>query len=146
MTHLQEHMPIVTVPFEIKHFLIQMLLSFYGLESENSFKHVDVFLEICSTVFWNNIFDDALRLRLFSFSLKDKAKAWLDTKINITTCDQMQKEFSKEFFSVGELTILRCVITTFSQNKNEQLHESWERFKELLPSYPHHELPMWQFV
>ena len=67
-------MPTITVPFEIKHSLIQMLPSFYGLESENPFKHFDAFLEICSTVFLNNISDDALRLRLFPFSLKDKAK------------------------------------------------------------------------
>ena len=67
-------MPTVTVPFEIKHSLIQMLPPFYGLESKNPFKHVDAFLEICSTVFLNNISDDALRLRLFPFSLKDKAK------------------------------------------------------------------------
>jgi len=55
-------------------------------------------------VFFNNISDDALRLRLFSFSLKDKAKAWLDTKTSITTWDQLQKEFLKRFFSIGKLT------------------------------------------
>ena len=82
-------MPTVMVPFEIKHSLIQMLSSFYRLESENSFKHVDAFLEICSTVFLNNVSDDALRLRLFPFSLKDKTKTWLDTKTNITTWDQL---------------------------------------------------------
>jgi len=125
-------MPTVTVPFEIKHSLIQMLPSFYGLESENPFKHIDAFLEICSTVFLNNISDDALRLRLFSFSLKDKAKVWLDTKTNITTWDQLQKEILKKFFSIEKLTALRRAIITFSQNKYEQLHESWERFKELL--------------
>jgi len=79
------HMPTVTVPFEIKHSLIQMLPSFYVLESKNPFKHVDAFLDICSTVFLNNISDDALHLRLFLFSLKDRAKGWLDTKTNITT-------------------------------------------------------------
>ena len=71
----RSHMPTVTVPFEIKHSVIQMLPSFYGLESENSFKHVDAFLEICSTVFLNNISNDALCIWLFSFSLKDKVKA-----------------------------------------------------------------------
>ena len=106
--------------------------SFYELESENPFKHVDAFLEIWSTVFLNNISDDTLRLRLFPFSLKDKVKAWLDTKTNIITQDQLQKELLKKFFSIGKLTILRRSITTFSQNKNEQLHESWEWFKELL--------------
>jgi len=58
-------MPTVTRPFELKHSLIQMLPSFYGLESKNSFKHVDAFLEVCYTVFFNNISNDALRLHLF---------------------------------------------------------------------------------
>ena len=71
----RSRIPTVTVLFEIKHSFIQMLLSFYGLESENPFKHIDAFLEICSTVFLNNISDDALCLWLFPFSLKDKVKA-----------------------------------------------------------------------
>ena len=58
-------------------------------------------------MFLNNIYDDALRLRLFLFSLKDKAKAWLDTKINITTWDQLQKEFLKNSFSIGKVTAFR---------------------------------------
>ena len=118
------HMPTVTVPFEMKHSLIQMLPSFYRLEFENPFKHVDAFLDICSTVFLNNISDDALCFRLFPFSLKDKAKTGLDTKTNINTWDQLQNEFLKKFFSIGKLTALRCAITNFSQNKNKQLHES----------------------
>ena len=70
----------VTRPFDIKHSLIQMLPSFYGLDYENPFKHVDAFFEICSTIFLHNISNDAFRLRLFPFSLKDKAKACLDIK------------------------------------------------------------------
>jgi len=96
--------------------------------------------------FFNNISHDALHLCLFPFSLKDKAMAWLDTKTNITTWDPLQKEFFKKNFSIGKLTALRHGITTFSQNKKEELHESWERFKELLRSCPHHEVPMWQLV
>jgi len=82
-------------------------------------------------------------LRRFPLTLKVKAKAWLDTKTNITTWDQMQKEFLKKFFLIGKLTALRRAIITFSQYKNEQLYESWERFKELLRSCPHHEVPQW---
>ena len=44
-------MPTVTGPFKLKHSLIQMLPSFYRLECENPFRHVDAFLEICSTIF-----------------------------------------------------------------------------------------------
>ncbi|KAI5657805.1 hypothetical protein M9H77_26598 [Catharanthus roseus] len=34
----------------------------------------------------------------------------------------------------------------FPQQNNEQFHESWERFKELLRSCPHHEVPKWQQI
>jgi len=64
----------------------------------------------------------------------------LNTKINITTWDQMQKEFLKKFSSIGKQSTLRHAITTSLQNENEQLHESWEKFKELCP---YHEVPMW---
>jgi len=56
-------------PFELKHSLIQMLPPFYGLESENPFEHVDAFLEICSTVFLNNISYDTLFVCVFFLSL-----------------------------------------------------------------------------
>jgi len=38
--------------------------------------------------------------------LKDKAKAWLDTKTNITTWDQLQNELLKKLFFIGKLTAL----------------------------------------
>jgi len=58
----------------------------------------------------------------------------------------LQKEFLKKLVSIGKLIALRCAITTLSKNKNEQLHESWERFKELLRNCTHHKVPMWQLV
>ena len=63
--------------YEIKASIIQMLPSFYGLSHEDPYRHLDEFLEICSTVKIQNFDDDALRLTLFPFSLKDKAKYWL---------------------------------------------------------------------
>jgi len=139
-------MPTITGPFKIKHSAIQMLPSFCKLESENPFTNVDAFLEICSTIFLNNVSNNAFQLWLFPFSLKDKGKAWLDTKSHITTWGLMQKEFLKKFFSIGKLTALRLSETICSQNKNKQLHKSWERFKELLRSCPRHEVPQWQLV
>ena len=68
-----------------------------GLELENSFKHIGAFFEICSTAFFKNVSNIFFRLHCFPFSLKDKAKACLATKSNITTWDQMQKKFLKKF-------------------------------------------------
>ncbi|KAF7812204.1 uncharacterized protein G2W53_033180 [Senna tora] len=44
--------------FEIKPSIIQMLPSFYGLSSENPYKHIDEFLEVCSTFKLPNVSED----------------------------------------------------------------------------------------
>ncbi|KAF7800919.1 uncharacterized protein G2W53_044586 [Senna tora] len=132
--------------FEIKPSIIQMLPSFYGLSSENPYKHIDEFLEVCSTFKLPKVYEDAIRLRLFPFFLKDKAKHWLTTRDNIATWDQMSKEFLKKYFPAGKLTKLRQEITNFFQLDNELFHETSERFRDLLRSCPHHEVPKWQLV
>ena len=60
--------------YEIKSSTIEMLPTFYGLNNEDSNNHIDEFLEICSTVKIQNFTDDALKLTLFLFPLKDKGK------------------------------------------------------------------------
>ena len=77
---IRTRMRTVMRSFKIKHSLTQMHSSLYELESQNPFEHIDAFLEICSTMFLNNISDDTQHLRLFPSSLKDKAKARLDTR------------------------------------------------------------------
>lgn len=125
-----------------------MLPSFYELRNENPYKHLDEFLEICSTVKFQNFSDDALRLRLFPFSLKDDAKNWLNSLEGntITTWEQMQQEFLKKYFPIGKTNQIRRAITSFSQLDGEQFHETWERFKDLIPKCPHHAVPKWQLV
>ena len=39
--------------------------------------HLATFLEIRDTVKMNDVTEDVIRMRLFPFSLKDKARAWL---------------------------------------------------------------------
>ncbi|CAN6447723.1 unnamed protein product [Victoria cruziana] len=62
--------------YEIKASMINMLPSFHGLASEDPYRHLDEFFDVCATVKINNIEDSALRLRLFPFSL-EKARDWL---------------------------------------------------------------------
>ena len=69
--------PIEATQYEIKSSIIQMLPSFYGHSNEDPYKYLDEFLEIYSTIKIQNLFDDAFKLKLFSLSLKDKAKYWL---------------------------------------------------------------------
>ncbi|CAN6446875.1 unnamed protein product [Victoria cruziana] len=60
--------------YEIKAATINMLPSFHGLANENPYRHLDLFLDVCATVKVSNVEDGALRLRLFPFSLKDRAR------------------------------------------------------------------------
>ena len=65
--------------FELKSIILQLLqgIQFHGLAHEESNAHIPNFLEVCYTVKYNWVSDEAIRLRLFPFSLKDKAKHWL---------------------------------------------------------------------
>jgi len=126
-------LPNVTVAnYEIKSSIIQMLSSFYGLNNEDPYKHIDEFLEICSTIKMHGFSEDALRMRLFPFSLKEKAKHWLKSlEPNVP---------------IGRTNQIRKTIISFSQLEGEQFHETWERLKDLLRKCPHQAIPKWQLV
>ena len=71
---------IVTNTFEIKSGTIQMVqnsVQFGGSLTEDPNMHIKNFIEICDTFKFNNVSEDAVKLRLFPFSLRDKAKGWL---------------------------------------------------------------------
>jgi len=44
---------------------------------QNPNNHITSFLEKCDTIKMNRVSNDAIQLRLFPFSLKDKAKSWI---------------------------------------------------------------------
>ncbi|XP_017970386.1 PREDICTED: uncharacterized protein LOC108660644 [Theobroma cacao] len=134
--------------FEIKPAYIQMIQSsvrFGGLPNDDHNAHLVNFLEICDTFKYNGVTDDVIRLRLFPFSLRDKAKSWLNSLPNgsITTWEELAQKFLTKFFLLAKTAKLRNDITSFTQFDGESFYEAWERFKELLRRCPHHEIPDW---
>ena len=68
--------PIQANNFELKSVTLQMLqnILFHGLPNENPNMHLTNFLEVCDTIKYNGVTEEALRLRLFPLSLGDRAK------------------------------------------------------------------------
>ena len=89
--------------FEIKPSIIHMVQNnqYGGLQGEDPYAHILTFLNVCATFKINGVTDDAIRLRLFPFSVRDKAQLWLASLPNesITTWDQLKQAFLHKILS-----------------------------------------------
>ncbi|KAK5771026.1 hypothetical protein PVK06_047198 [Gossypium arboreum] len=125
--------------------MIQQFVQFDVLQDEDPNAYLVNFLELCNTFKINSVSDDAVRLRLFPFSLRNKAKQWLNSlpRRSITTWEQMIEKFLLKYFPPGKTAKLRNDISSFVQMDLETLYDAWERYKDLLQRCPHHGLPLW---
>ncbi|KAH9668539.1 hypothetical protein KPL70_021450 [Citrus sinensis] len=132
--------------FELKPVMFQMLQTvgqFNGLPNEDPHFHLKLFLEVSDAFKIVGATQDALRLRLFPYSLRDRARAWLNSlpSDSITTWNELADKFLIKYFPLTKNAKLRNEITYFHQLEDESLYEAWERFKELLRRCPHHGIP-----
>ena len=106
------------------------------------------FIEVCDTVKYNGVIEEALRLRLFLLSLGDRAKHWLTSQPldSITSWNDLVQKFLTKFFPPSKIAQLVQEINTFRQLEGENLAEAWEIFHELLRRCPHHRLTRWMQV
>ncbi|RVW20220.1 hypothetical protein CK203_112028 [Vitis vinifera] len=63
----------------IRPHIVPLLPTFHGMESENPYSHIKEFEEVCNTFREGGASIDLMRLKLFPFTLKDKAKIWLNS-------------------------------------------------------------------
>ena len=134
--------PVQNNKFEIKSGLIAMVQGnkFHGLPMEDSLDHLDEFERLCGLTKINGVSEDGFKLRLFPFSLGDKAHLWEKTlpQGSITTWNDCKKAFLAKFFSNSKTARLRNEISGFTQKQNESFCEAWERFKGYQTKCPHH--------
>jgi hypothetical protein len=127
--------------FEIRTGLITMVQAnpFCGLPSEDANVHLQNFLELCNTIKIKDVQPDAIKLRLFPFSLVGKAKQWFyKNPMAIDTWAKCSAAFLARFFPMGKTNALRARISNFQQNSMEPIPEAWERLQEYILACPHH--------
>ncbi|MCH87150.1 hypothetical protein A2U01_0008016 [Trifolium medium] len=140
-------MPEITAPqFEFKPIMFQMLQvvgQFSGTATEDPHLHLRQFMEVASNFKNPGITQEAFRLRLFPYSLRDRAKSWLNSlePNSISTWNALAEKFLTKHFPPIKNARMRIEIISFRQAEDESLYEAWERFKELLRKCPHHGIP-----
>ena len=138
----------LTEQLVIKPFLVPLLPTFHGMESENPYSHMREFEKVCNTFKEETTTVDLMRVKLFPFTLKDKAKIWLNSLRlrSIRNWTEMQAKFLNKFFSTHRTNSLKRLISTFSANENEKFYACWERYMEAFNACPHHGFDTWLLV
>ncbi|CAM8950583.1 unnamed protein product [Rhodiola kirilowii] len=136
--------------WEIKTGLIQMVQNnqFSGRMNEDPDQHLKRFVQMCNTVKTNGVPPESYYLRLFPFSLSDKASSWLDSHAEgtFTTWGKLAEAFLQQYFPPSKTAHFRNQIISFRSMDGETLYEAWERYKELTRLCPHHNLELWQII
>ncbi|XP_070007399.1 uncharacterized protein [Nicotiana sylvestris] len=129
--------------FKVEHGLILMLKAegfFRNSTDDDPTQHLTNFLGVCAMHKQNNVSDDALRLRVFKYSLAGEARKWLQNMPpnSIHSWPELIRAFLAKWFPQSKKSELRDKIFFFKQLPGEHLHEAWERFKLYLVRSPNH--------
>ncbi|KAL6322870.1 hypothetical protein AAG906_020902 [Vitis piasezkii] len=132
----------------IRPHIVPLLPTFHGMESENPYAHIKEFEDVCNTFQEGGTAIELMRLKLFPFTLKDKAKIWLNSlrPRSIRTWTELQADFLKKFFPTHRTNGLKRQISNFSARENEKFYEYWERYMEAINACPHHGFDTWLLV
>ena len=103
--------------FELKPTLLQIVQQ--NLFSRNPMKdpnlHLYVFVQLADTLKNDGVNPEAMGLRLFPFSLRDRVRVWLQSlRFNfITTWNEFKKAFLTRYFSLSKTAQLKNQITCY---------------------------------
>nr|GEU47062.1 DNA-directed DNA polymerase [Tanacetum cinerariifolium] len=89
---------------------------------------------ITSTLKYQNVSNEAIKLMLFPFSLDGAAQIWLEKEppCSILKWEDLVSKFVNHFFPPSKTTHLKNDITNFQQRFDESFGEARDRFKDLL--------------
>ena len=90
-------------------------VQFSGSPNEDLAMHLTTFVELCDMQNKNDMDNDIVKLKLFSFSLRYKAKAWFSSlpRNSIGTWDKCKDAFIAKYFPPAKIISLRNQIMNF---------------------------------
>ena len=111
-------LPAHQATLNIKPGMLAALPQFHGFDSEQPYTHIKDFEDACSLFQDNSCPREVALLKLFPFTLKDKAKMWYNSlrPMSIFTWNDLQGEFLKKFFPENRTEALRRAISQFAPN------------------------------
>ncbi|XP_019267414.1 PREDICTED: uncharacterized protein LOC109244731 [Nicotiana attenuata] len=129
--------------FKVEHGLILMLKAegfFRNSTDDDPTQHLRNFLGVCAMHKQNNVSDDALRLRVFKYSLAGDTRRWLQNlpPNSIRSWPELVRAFLAKWFPQSKKSELWDKIFFFKQQPGKHLHEAWDRFKLYLVRSPNH--------
>jgi hypothetical protein len=125
--------------YEIKHALLNLVMKeqFSGVSTDDVVAHLNNFVEICEMQKYKDVDGDIIKLKLFPFSLRGRAKDWLLSlpRNSIDSWVKCKDAFVGKYYPPAKIIALRSDIMKFGQFDNEHVAQSWEGMK-YLDDYP----------
>jgi hypothetical protein len=121
---------------------------FSGASIDDAAAHLNDFVELCEMQKYKDVESDIIKLNLFPFSLKGKAKDWLLSlpKNSIDSWAKCKDAFIGRYYPPPKIIALHRNIIKFSQFDNEHVAQACERMKSMIKNYPTHGLTTWMIV
>ena len=136
--------------YEIKPALLNLVMreQFSGVSTDDAAAHLNNFVELCEMQKYKDIDGDIIKLKLFPFSLRGRAKDWLLSlpKNSISSWTKCKDAFIGKYYPPAKIISLRSSIMNFKQLDNEHVAQAWERMKSLVKNCPTHGLTTWMII
>ena len=107
---------------------------FSGRPSEDAATHLIFFVDLCDMQKKKDMDNDIVKLKLFLFSLRDRAKSWFSSlpKNSIDSWNKCKDVFISKYFPPAKIISLRNDIMYFKQLDHEHVAQPWERMKLMI--------------
>jgi hypothetical protein len=136
--------------YDINVALLNLIMKdqFAGNPNEDAASHLNTFVELCDMQKKKDVDNDIIKLKLFPFSLRDRAKTWFSSlPLNsIDSWDKCKDAFIAKYFPPAKIISLRNQIMNSKQLDQEHVAQSWERMKLMIKNCPTHGLNLWMII